>query len=213
MRSATPRLVLTAALAGALSAYPNLRTVEAAPESAASAAPSASATAGAKGGVAVDAYAWPTEAAPEPKEEAWAGATALETPTIKDSTGTLPPACDQQALGSWLRITCTPPATRHAGAIWGLAGDTAKAKGKFLILSEILPTKQAPTSVQEGMERKMGVSATITIPVTPGSAVLLRLDWVSWEEEWDWSGVVASPGIFIDVSWALGETHPTILYR
>jgi hypothetical protein len=198
MRSATPRIVLIPALAGAVSAYTPS---------------SAGATATGERAVPVPAYAWPAEAGPEPREEEWAGATALETAMVKDSAGVLLLACGQQALGGWLRITCTAPEPRRLGAVWGLAGDTAKVKGKFSLLSELERYKKAPTSVQEDMERKMGGSATITLPVTPGSAALLRLDSISWEEEWDWSGVVASPWLFIDVSWALGETHPTILYR
>ena len=216
MRSATPRLALIAALAGAVTAYQPLRAVEAAPAPAGSAppGPSASAAAPAGHGVPVSAYAWPAEASPEPREEDWAGATELEVAPAKDPGGSLVLVCAQRALGAWLRISCTPPpGSSHLGAVWGLAGDVAKVKGSFSLLSGLEGYKKPPTSTKEDLERKMGDAVTITLPLTPGTAALLRIDRISWDEEWDWSGVVASPGMLVDVSWALGEAHPTILYR
>ena len=59
----------------------------------------------------------------------------------------------------------------------------------------------------------MGTSATITFPVTQGSALLLRIDRMYWDDGYDSSGAYTQPGILVDVSWALGEKAPTILYR
>jgi hypothetical protein len=213
MRSATLRLALIAALAGAVSASPPLRTVEAAPTaptgSAPSAGPSASATAApAKHGVPVSAYAWPTEASPEPREEDWAGATDLEVDPPRNSGGT---SCELRALGAWLRITCAP--SWHPGVLWGLAGDVAKVKGRFTLVSEVQHDNKPPKNEQEDAERQMGASATITLPIAPGSALLLRLDAIAWDEDYNWAGVVSRAGWLFDVSWALGEKHPTILYH
>ena len=195
-----------------MSAAPPLRAVEAAPTaaptgSASSAGPSAGATAArAKRGIPISAYAWPTAASPEPREEDWAGATDLEVDPPPDGGGT---SCELRALGPWLRITCAP--SWHPGVLWGMAGDVAKVKGRFTLISEV--ASKPPKSQQEAVERQMGASATITLPITPGSALLLRLDGIAWDEGYDWAGVVARPGWLFDVSWALGEKHPTILYR
>jgi hypothetical protein len=207
MRSATPRrpsapLALLAALAGAVCAYQPVRAVEAAPADAGESATS----------VPIPAYAWPTELAPEPKEEDWAGATVL-APQADVRPEDLGAVCERRALGGWLRITCTPSGGGRLGVLWGLAGDDAKVKGRFVLASEVEHYTKPPKDMEEDFRRKMGASATITLPITPGSALLLRLDWIVWDEGYDWAGVVSRPGMFIDVSWALGERSPTILYR
>jgi hypothetical protein len=207
------RLALLAALAGAVSAYRPLHPVEAAPPAAsASAAPPASAAAPEARGVPVSAYAWPTEVGAEPTEEEWAGATVLETITLERQDAFPGVVCRQAALGAWLRVTCTDE-PRRFGVIWGLAGDSAKVKGRFTLASEVEHHDKPPTTREDEMERKMGASATLTIPVTPGSAALLRLDRIAWAEEYEFAGVTSGPGMLIDISWALGEKHPTILYR
>jgi hypothetical protein len=187
--------------------------VEAAPPaaSAPSAAPSAGAAPAKR--VAISAYAWPEEAGPEPKEADWAGATPLENDTPGAARpDTTSPHCQEAAIGAWVRVTCTP-GVKHFGAVWSLAGDTAKAKARFSLASELEHFEKAPQSIGEDMERKMGDLVTVTFPVSPGSATLLRVDGISWEEEYEGSLVLTRAGPMVDVTWALGEKHPSILYR
>jgi hypothetical protein len=212
LRSPRAPFALLAALAGAVSAYQPLRAVEAAPadagEAAPSAAPPASSAAPGDGGKAlpVSAYAWPTDLAPEPREEDWAAATEL----LSD-----PPdaPCKQQALGAWLRITCGPDGTVRYGALWALAGDASKVKAKFMLSYEIEHFDKPPSSEGDDLMRKAGATAIVTLPLAPGSAVLLRLDTIFWDDEYSFSGLISRAGPLLDVSWAAGEKHPTILYR
>jgi hypothetical protein len=230
MSAATPRRISThlariAALAGAVCATQPLDAVRAAPP-APSASASAAATAGPveKSGLAVSAYAWPAELSPEPREEDWAGATELTSAQVDIVSPFfwLPSihgvVCTQRALGSWLRLTCTPPHDSEegevfVGALWGLAGDVGKVKGSFVLASELERHKTPAMNRVEAFNRKMGASATITLPVTPGSALLLRLDRIQWDFGYEESTVGTRPGVIVDVSWALGEKYPTILYR
>ncbi len=231
MRLATRRpvrLALLVVLGCAAVAHGSLRAVEAAPPvPGASAASSASAAAGdvgpGKRGLAVSAYAWPTEVSPAPKEEDWAGATDLETvvfdlvpalewwPVIKGIS------CAQRALGAWLRVTCTPS---HAGsndtllgAVWALSGDAAKAKATFTLAAELERYQKGTDTFYLPRTRQMGASATVTFPVAQGSALLLRIDQIGWDDGYEGSSVFTQPGILVDVSWAAGEKSPTITYR
>jgi hypothetical protein len=224
MRFATsrPSCLALAALAFAVCAYEPRGAVGATPPASASASAGALAGAGTQG-IPVSAYTWPTEVSPEPREEEWAGALELSSvrvdivprfswlPTVHDVV------CTQHAVGAWLRVTCTP---RHdgkedvlVGSLWGLAGDVAKVKGSFALASELERYKAPPTGEFETALRKMGASATITLPLAPGSALLLRLDRIEWDSGYESSSVGIEPGILIDVSWAVGEKAPTILYR
>ena len=127
-------------------------------------------------------------------------------------------SCTQRALGAWVRIACAPPHPADSdgtllGAVWALSGDVAKVKGTLSPASELPRFKKPPSNIEEALTRKMGASATITFPVTPGSAFLLRLDTIGWDDGYDGSNVFTSAGMLVDVSWALGEKAPTILYR
>jgi hypothetical protein len=215
------RLALLAALAGA-AAYHPLHTVEAAPpDSSAAPSPPASASAAPRR-LPLAAYAWPSAPTPEPTEEAWAGATELETFVVDvpgeyfDVPGV---ACAPRALGSWLRLTCAAPprprgfAPLFFGAIWVLAGDTARVKGTFVLAAETEEHKAPSTNPGGELQRKMGAAATITLPVMQGSALLLRLDVIAWDEGYSESNVITVPGMLVDVSWAAGEKSPTISCR
>ena len=218
MRAPPRHLVSLAALAGALCALRPLRTVQAAPPDAgesAAASPPASPPASAT----VAGYAWPAEITPEPAEDDWAGATALETVTTGPAiwgNGIPGVACAQRAIGSWLRVTCTPP---HAadddlvGVLWALAGDVDRVKVRFSLAAELARYKDLPADSRNDLLRKMGASATITVPVAPGSALLLRLDRMGWDDGYEGSSVFSSGGVVVDASWAIGEARPTILYR
>ena len=205
LSTGTGTLVL-AVLAGASSSYG---------QPAPSAAP-------AKGGVAISAHAWPTEASAAPKEGEWASAVALEAVKSKirvTSWGSAVVTCTQRALRDWVRVTCTPPHDEGSsdvlfGALWGMAGEVAKVKGKFAMSSELPRYAQPPTDETSDLSRKMGASATVTFPVRPGGAVVLRVDFIDWDVSYDGGmSVITRPGMLIDVSWALGETHPIIAYR
>jgi hypothetical protein len=176
-----------------------------------------------KGPASASSYAWPAEAGPEPKEEEWAGATDLGTVEVQPAStfwwlSPIHLSCAQRALGAWVRITCTPPHPESGedtllGAVWPLSGDAAKAKATFSPASALPRYKSPPSNVVDDLTRKMGASVTITFPTTPGSALLLRVDRIGWDDGYDGSNVFTLPGMLVDVSWALGEKAPTILYR
>lgn len=172
---------------------------------------------GPKAGLAVSAYAWPTEASPEPKEDEWAGATVLETldKTVKDKPWwrreTL--TCTQRAVREWMRITCTPASEFTSyGVVWGAAGDLSTAKAK-LPLRRDMPGYKPPENAFETMTPAMAVSATLTFQVKVGSATVLQVDEIEFVSDWGWAGVVARPGFIVDVSWAAGEKAPWIEVR
>jgi hypothetical protein len=201
----------------------------ASPSGAASSAPSGAASAGAaedrKQGVAISAYAWPTDPSAEPKEEEWAGATGLET-----MTGTVgrpgwssdldKVACTQRAVREWLRVTCTPPHDAPDnesdvlfGVIWGMAGDVSSVKGSFTMASELERYSKMAPGIHKDMFLKMASSATVTFQIKQGSALILSLDRIGWAfSYYGDSDVFSQQGLRIDVSWALGEKHPTINY-
>jgi hypothetical protein len=158
-------------------------------------------------------HAWPTQIGPEPEESDWATAVSLDPGGAQGQYAVLGPAavCTHKAIGAWLRITCVTDQT--LGALWGLAGDLTNVKASFVTLAERDHPAKPPSYIGERIKRKMGVSITITLPVTPGSATLLRLDKMDWDDGYNESMAFTSPGCNIDVAWALGEKAPTIFYR
>lgn len=172
-------------------------------------------------GQTVSSYVWPTEASPEPKEDAWAKATELETKRVKMPDrwfgGGAEIECTQRVVREWVRVTCTPPHDKPedtlVGVIWGMAGDLDSVSGDFEMSAELPRYAKPPQNVVEDLSRKMGASATITFQARAGSAMLLSLDEIGWDESYDGSNVFSRSGILVDVSWALGENGPTILYR
>jgi hypothetical protein len=211
---------LTAALA--LSSSPWTGSAQAEP----AAPPSPSATASASAppterATPLAEYAWPTTPSEEPKDDEWASATTLEgVNTQVQSVSWRPPlslGCSQIAVREWVRISCTPPTNgleeAFVGVVWGMAGDLSSTKAFFLLAYELDRYKAPPQNGMEELTRKMGASATITFPVRPGSAELLSLDRIGWDETYDGASVFSQSGMLIDVSWALGEKSPTILYR
>ena len=81
----------------------------------------------------------------------------------------------------------------------------AKVKGLFVLASEVEPYKTLQADRVNDVVRKMGASATITLPLAPGSALLLRLDEIQWEFGYEDSAVGTRPGLSVDISWALLE--------
>ena len=64
------------------------------------------------------------------------------------------------------------------------------------------------------MTRKMGMDATLTVQLRPGAAQVYSLDIIGWDFQYDGgSNVVPVRGAMIDISWALGESAPSIAYR
>jgi hypothetical protein len=186
--------------------------------------PSGSAVA-APTGMSVSSYAWPKETSEQPKEEEWASATELESVTTVASSGWLkmPAKCRQRVLREWMRLDCSPPdppknfpeGQRFYGSLWGLAGDISGASGQFQLVSAVetyaKKTDPNPTNVAGRFTRAMGAVGTVIFQAKYGNATMLRLDEIFWAEQYDGGGnVLLSPGIVIDVSWALGEKHPTI---
>jgi hypothetical protein len=177
-------------------------------------------------GMSVSSYAWPKETSEQPKEEEWAGATELESITTVASSAWVkkPVKCRQRVLREWVRIDCSPPdpptkeffeGQRFYGSLWGLAGDISGASGQFQLVSSIeayaKKTDPDPTNVGARLTRAMGAVGTAIFQAKYGNATMLRLDQAFWAENYDGGGnVLISPGIIIDVSWALGEKHPTI---
>jgi hypothetical protein len=214
-RAASVKLALLALLAGAVCVYEPVAAVLAAPPPA-SASPSASVAAPARPHLALSAYAWPAELSAEPKEEDWASATDLEpfrrnTDAI-DAEGLRSAGwCNPRVVGSWLRLTCT--AGIHFGIVWGLAGDLAKVKGTIPLVSEVERPTKPTADWAETATRNMGVSATVTFPVAPGSALVLEIDQIDIDNGYEGSVVFTHPWALVDVSWAVGEKAPTVLVR
>jgi hypothetical protein len=233
--STSARLASVAVLVSAVCSYweaplavaqvpPATASASASASAGATTSPSASAGTPAeakKTGIPVPAYAWPTDPSPEPKDDEWAGATELEiatdmptvwSPSIDGVT------CTQRALREWMRITCTPPHEGTddslVGVIWGMAGDLSTVKGSFVLASTLARHEAPPTEIHEDLYRKMGASATVTFQLKPGSGLVLGIDQIGWDFNYDGdSNVFSRPGMLIDVSWALGEKAPTIAYR
>lgn len=165
-----------------------------------------------------DTYAWPTQSSPEPTEDEWKGATELERAVANTYREWGPPetiACTQHVVREWMRVTCTPIGTRDrfVGVLWGMAGDLSSVKGSFVQVSTLDRFKSPPTSIIEDLTRKMGVSATVTFQAKPASAMVLSLDEIGWDENYEGSSVFSRAGILLDVSWAQGEKAPTIAFR
>jgi hypothetical protein len=173
-----------------------------------------------KAGAPIAAYAWPTEASPEPTEAEWAGATELDIPFRKQSSGwrrsSEARACVPLAVREWVRIVCPPPrkgseSDARYGVVWGLGGDLSAVKAKLFPASESELHKAPSTDRMEQVARQTGASATITVQLRPGSAFVLAIDRISSSWEYDGGFSVSSlPDRFIDVSWAKGEKAPTI---
>jgi hypothetical protein len=192
-------------------------------ESSAAPGPSASARA-ASNGMSVSTYAWPKDASDKPNEDEWEHATELEEvkTSVRSWWGKIPATCLQRVVREWVRIECLPPdlmaenfreSRRFYGSLWGLAGDISSASGQFQLVSTLEPLAQDsdPNSVSGRLIRRMGAIATVTFQAKCGSAMMLRMDQILWADQYDGGGnVLLDPGIIIDVSWALGEKHPTI---
>ena len=193
-------------------------------ESSAAPGPSAIAPAAANG-MSVSTYAWPKETSDQPKDDEWAGATELEMVTTLAASGWTkqPVKCRQRVLRAWMRIECSPPdppakqfreGQRFYGSLWGLAGDVSNVSGQFQLVSTIEEYAKAASSNDTSgrLTRAMGAIGTITFQAKYGSATMLRMDEIFWADQYDGGGnVLIAPGIIIDVSWALGEKHPTIV--
>ncbi len=225
--------LVAAAILGASRVPDGIAPASAAPSATAAsstsggAAPAPSATSAASAGAAPDpaalvaSYAWPTSASPEPNEADWAGAHDLGAATVSIARSpwvtAAPVPCRQRAVREWVRVTCAPNHEEVSdtllGVIWALAGDTSTVKATFSLASELPRYAAAPTDRMQELTRKMGAAATVTFQARPGSAILLTVDEMGWDEGYDGASAFSSPGIVLDVSWALGEKAPTILYR
>lgn len=209
-RFALPALVALAVspVAEATPIPPSSVTLGASPP--ASATPSASASS-APAGPTVASYAWPTTSSPEPKAEEWTSATVLESVTASIGSGDA--VCTQRVVREWMRISCTPslPDT-FFGVLWGWAGDLDLVKGTFGLAADVI--KKPPTNEMEQLTMKMGARADVTFQARPGTAFLVTLERMGWDDSgWDGPSLFVSSGAVIDVSWALGEKGPTVLYR
>jgi len=216
-------------LLGWLVAAAPMHTAAAAPAESAS-APTASAVASSsaaappapdKASPTFDGYAWPTETSPEPTDDDWEHPTATEitNPGIRTSIWgdwTKQLRCTTSVIRAWARIRCEPVGEEPTlGVIWGMAGDLSAVKGTFGLVNGEERFKNVPaTNEIDVMTRRMGAHATITFQVQPGSAVLLSLDQIGWEFNYDGGGFVFSgPGTLLEASWAFGEKSPTFVFR
>lgn len=168
----------------------------------------------------VSEYAWPTETSKEPTDEEWANATKLET-IVKLRNNTLiywrDIGCTPRAVREWVKLTCSGlPESKGEpmwGAIWVMAGDFANMKGSFALMSTLDAFKDPPKDDHDRMTRKMGASATTTFQMKPGTAFVLQLDELFWNENYGDISVEPRAGFMVDVSWALGEKAPVIMVR
>jgi hypothetical protein len=167
------------------------------------------------------AYAWPSDASPEPEEKEWAKATALESakPTMNMSLWhpEVRVTCTQRVLREWMRITCTPShdgkEDAFFGVVWGMAGELDSVKASFTMASDLERYREPPTDEIGRLTRKMGASATVTFQLRTGNAFVLALDPIGWNETYDGWTAAMRPGLLLDVSWARGEKAPTITFR
>lgn len=165
------------------------------------------------------AHVWPKEPSPEPKEEEWSGATKLGEVPLKGDDWTYRGMmlCTKSALRDWVRVSCVPPMTAESGpyfgVIWAMAGDASTVKSSFLLNSELPTFAAAPKDIIEDLTRKMAAHADVTFQVKPGSALVLDIDRIGWAWGYDGSSVDTSPGVELDVSWALGEDEPSFVIR
>lgn len=207
----------------AIFAIPSLVTLSLAAAQAAPASPSGSANAGPPG-VAVSAYAWPKETSDAPKDEEWAGATELEPGQSSGPSGWLTRnvRCRQRALRDWMRIDCDAPGhlnndTDHFfGSIWGVAGEVSGASASFVSTSTLERFQKPLEPRDEGgrIMRRMGATASLTFQVKYGSASMFRIDEIFYAENYMGEGsVLLDPGLVVEVSWALGEKHPSLVYH
>jgi len=193
-------------------------------QSSVAAPPSASASAGPTP-IPISAHVWPKELSEAPKDAEWTNATELEEATTVASSGWLkkPVKCRQRVLREWMRIDCSPPdpptkefleGQRFYGSLWGLAGDISTVSGQFQLVSTVekYAKTTSPTGVDGRLTRAMGAIGTIVFQAKYGSATMVRMDEIFWAEHYDGGGnVLIAPGIVVDISWALGEKHPTIV--
>ncbi len=204
-------------------AKPAAPSASAAPAaSAGSAAPVATTPAPPKEVVAVKDYAWPTDESPEPSEEDWAGATDLGSRSIDlrrmSWEGGREVLCRQYAIRAWVRVVCTPIQPKRDpvffGVVWGRAGELSSVKARFLMAHESDAFKAFPKNKIEELTQRMGVDATITFQGRPGQSMLLGIDLIGWDFNYDGgANPFSRPGMLVDVSWAKGEKAPTIVYR
>lgn len=178
-------------------------------------------------GMATSKYAWPKELSDAPKEEEWTSATELETIKTIANNGweRMPVKCRQRALRAWVRIDCFPPdqpeqmfreGQRFYGSLWGVAGDISGTSGQFELVSKVERYSALKNSQYFGdqMMLKMGAVGTAIFQVKYGAAFMVRLDQIFWAEQYDGGGnTLISPGIIMDVSWALGESYPSIFLK
>lgn len=173
---------------------------------------SASASAAAPQGPTVSTYAWPTEASPEPKPEEWAKATQLGSVDVKIAYRDA--RCTEEAVREWMRIRCQPtdPDTT-LGVIWGRAGNLDGVQGSFVLAKDSDHFKKPPTNEMEALTLQMGVSGEIRFQAKPGTAFVVSLERLGWDEGgWGDISLSIQSGVIIDVSWALGEKGPSISF-
>jgi hypothetical protein len=191
--------------------------------------PSASATATGTGtgsdaappnlGVAVDAYAWPTDASPEPSDADYDAGTLLQIPdnpfeqNKKDNL--YRKVCTARAVREWVRITCAGTGTDTSfGVIWGMAGDLSSLKGRMPLRGDLLKDKSPPSDFMEASTRRMGASASLSFQAKPGSAFLASISEMGWDiGGWGDASMFVRTGATVDVSWAVGEKTPSIQLR
>jgi hypothetical protein len=122
--------------------------------------------------------------------------------------------CTQEAVREWMRIRCKPSDPDVTlGVIWGRAGDLDGVQGSFVLAKDSDHFKKPPTNEMEALTLQMGVSGEIRFQAKPGTAFVVSLERLGWDEG-GWGDVSLSiqSGVIIDVSWALGEKGPSLSY-
>jgi hypothetical protein len=182
-----------------------------------------SASVSASGTPPMPAREWVTSESEEPTEEQWSSIPVLRTVPVHTDR---PRAwgvrgrvdCVEKVIREWMRITCTPDHSSverdsFFGVIWAVGGDVSTVKGTIVPASTLESYKAAPQNIIEQSTRLMGASAAITFRLKRGSAILLDLAKIRWEDEYNGPMISIRPGLMVDVSWAHGEPAPYVLYQ
>lgn len=158
---------------------------------------------------------WPKTASVAPTTEEWANVPKLAH--VKGDSFGASGSCDTFVLREWVRVVCTDLTIEqdHAsaiGAVWGVAGMLDDVKARVTLVGNQALATLMPDGVPT--VKNMASSVDITFPLRPGHATMIEVVGASWAfEEYNgnfFSGI--DPGLLIDVSWALGEKAPTLIF-
>ena len=157
----------------------------------------------------------PNAGSAPPTADEWAKVPRL-TNTDGQAVGSSVP-CDTFVLRGWVRLSCanlsvSREAASAFGAVWGVAGALDEVKATATLVG----TERLASLMPDGVPtvRNMASSVDITFPIRRGSALLLEVSGARWAfEEYNGNFFTSiDPGFLVDISWALGEAKPTLIF-